>query len=129
MKYKFLLLSVLSGVLLWLGWPTFSSTYLLFFGFAPLLYIDFELERLNPLANPRVIGFGLPVLEAEAIDGVEGFVVNDPNIQEGSRGIGHVSGTAGFGCSGSRRSSKRLYAGNCRALASLQPRGVHSRSG
>lgn len=47
MKYKFLLLSLLSGVVLWLGWPTFSSTYLLFFGFAPLLYIEDELSKLE----------------------------------------------------------------------------------
>lgn len=47
MKYKFLLLSIISGALLWLGWPTFSSTYLLFFGFSPLLYIEDELTKSN----------------------------------------------------------------------------------
>lgn len=47
MNIKYLLLAILSGLLLWLGWPTFSFTYLLFFGLAPLLYIEDELSRTN----------------------------------------------------------------------------------
>lgn len=46
-KYYLLALSVLSGLLLWLGWPTFPTPFLLFFAFVPLL----EIERVIAEGN------------------------------------------------------------------------------
>ena len=44
---KFITLSLVSGVLLWAGWPSFPFFPLLFFGFVPLLYLEHEIFVAN----------------------------------------------------------------------------------
>jgi len=41
---KTLLLSILSGILLWLGWPTYGVPFLLFFAFIPLLIAEYNIR-------------------------------------------------------------------------------------
>lgn len=46
---KYLLfLSLLSGILFWLGWPTKPFTFLLFFAFVPILAIEDYLSQVKP---------------------------------------------------------------------------------
>lgn len=42
---KTILLSVLSGILLWLGWPTYGVPILLFFAFIPLLIAEYKVRQ------------------------------------------------------------------------------------
>ncbi|OIP04769.1 MAG: apolipoprotein N-acyltransferase [Bacteroidetes bacterium CG2_30_32_10] len=42
-KRKLLLLSILSGIIMFLGWPPYGFPILLFFGFVPLLFVEEEL--------------------------------------------------------------------------------------
>ncbi|HVI46579.1 MAG TPA: apolipoprotein N-acyltransferase [Chitinophaga sp.] len=44
MRFRFLLLSIISGLLLWLAWPTSPLTPLIFVGFTPLLFVA---EKVN----------------------------------------------------------------------------------
>jgi len=44
MKYSHLLLAVLTGLLLWLGWPTYGVPLLLFGAFVPLLIVEKQLR-------------------------------------------------------------------------------------
>ncbi len=51
LKLKAFLLSTLSGLLLWLAWPSFPTTFLIFFAFVPLLYAE------HLLADAKQKGF------------------------------------------------------------------------
>lgn len=51
LKLKAFLLSTLSGLLLWLAWPSFPTTFLIFFAFVPLLYAE------HLLAEAKLKGF------------------------------------------------------------------------
>src|SRR5699024_8868199 len=42
---KYVLYALLSGILLALGWPTYGMPLLLFFGFVPLLYAEFQYRQ------------------------------------------------------------------------------------
>lgn len=42
---KKILIALLSGFILALGWPTYGFPLLLFFGFIPLLYIDYKIRK------------------------------------------------------------------------------------
>lgn len=46
-RLRSLLLSIGSGVLLWLCWPTLSTTIIVFFAFVPLLMLEKELHQTN----------------------------------------------------------------------------------
>ncbi|MGO3706740.1 MAG: apolipoprotein N-acyltransferase [Mesonia hippocampi] len=51
---KKIVLALLSGLLLAGGWPTYGFPLLLFFGFIPLLWIEYQL-RLTPSNKPKKI--------------------------------------------------------------------------
>ncbi|EAS19970.1 apolipoprotein N-acyltransferase [Flavobacteria bacterium BBFL7] len=57
MKFTSLLLALLSGILLWLGWPTYGFPLLLFGAFVPLLITEQYIRKTN-LKNKgwRVLG-------------------------------------------------------------------------
>ncbi|MBL4715091.1 MAG: apolipoprotein N-acyltransferase [Bacteroidia bacterium] len=55
-KLKYYLIASLSGVLLWLGWPSFDSTFLLFIGWIPLLYV---LDNIPSESKRRLSTFKL----------------------------------------------------------------------
>ncbi len=57
MKYSSILLAILSGILLWLGWPTYGLPLLLFGAFVPLLLVEKKL-RYSTKKNKgwRVLG-------------------------------------------------------------------------
>lgn len=57
-KKKLYLLSLLSGVLLFLGWPPFGFTFILFFAFVPLLYIEHAFSS-EEIKAKRILLFGL----------------------------------------------------------------------
>ena len=42
---KKLILAIASGIILALGWPTYGLPLLLFFGFAPLLFVEYEIRH------------------------------------------------------------------------------------
>ncbi|WP_405352451.1 apolipoprotein N-acyltransferase [Nonlabens sp. Asnod3-H03] len=45
MKYSSILLALLSGILLWLGWPTYGFPLLLFGAFVPLLFAELHIRK------------------------------------------------------------------------------------
>ena len=45
MKYSNFLLAFLTGILLWLGWPTYGVPLLLFVAFVPLLFVEKKLRN------------------------------------------------------------------------------------
>ncbi|CAN5436569.1 apolipoprotein N-acyltransferase [soil metagenome] len=47
-RYYLLMLSLLSGILFWLGWPVKPFPFLLFFAFVPILAIEDYLDREKP---------------------------------------------------------------------------------
>ncbi|MGJ8684513.1 MAG: apolipoprotein N-acyltransferase [Nonlabens sp.] len=57
MKYSNILLAIISGILLWLGWPTYGLPLLLFGAFVPLLFAEKKL-RDSTIRNKgwRVLG-------------------------------------------------------------------------
>jgi len=57
-RKKLYLLSLLGGVLLFLGWPSFGFTFILFFAFVPLLYIEHAFFTGETNAR-RTLLFGL----------------------------------------------------------------------
>jgi len=57
-RKKLYLLSLLSGVLLFLGWPPFGVTFILFFAFVPLLYIEHAFSS-GEIKAKRTLLFGL----------------------------------------------------------------------
>lgn len=57
-RKKLYLLSILSGVLFFLGWPPFGFTFILFFAFVPLLYIEHAFSTRETKAK-RTLLFGL----------------------------------------------------------------------
>ncbi len=46
-KFYLPLLAITSGLLMWLGWPTFPLPLTLFIGFVPLFEIEFQTTKLN----------------------------------------------------------------------------------
>jgi len=52
------LLSVLSGILLWVGWPTSPVPYFLFIGLVPLLILQDYLQKNSHKSGRKVFGFG-----------------------------------------------------------------------
>lgn len=58
MKFTPILLAILSGLLLWLGWPTYGFAGLLFVGFVPLLLAEYKIRKAGLKAKGwRVLGF------------------------------------------------------------------------
>lgn len=51
-----LVLAILSGLLLALGWPTYGFPLLLFFGFIPLLYLEYTL-RGQKRSGLKIVGY------------------------------------------------------------------------
>ncbi len=60
-RKKLYFLSLLSGLLFFLGWPPFGFTFILFFAFVPLLYIEHVFAIGNTKAK-RTLLFGLSYL-------------------------------------------------------------------
>lgn len=60
-RYYLLLLAIISGLLLWLGWPTKPFAFLLFFSFAPLLAIEDHISA-NSYKRPGWTFFGYSYL-------------------------------------------------------------------
>src|SRR5699024_6914464 len=58
---KNILIAIISGLLLVLAWPTYGFPLLLFFGFIPLLYLEFKI-RTNPQKICALKIFGLAYL-------------------------------------------------------------------
>lgn len=56
-KYYPWLLSILSGLLLWLGWPTSPLPYFLFFALVPLLALQDHLQKHSKKPGRKVFGF------------------------------------------------------------------------
>lgn len=57
MKYYSILLALLSGLLLWLGWPTYGFPLLLFGAFVPLLLAEHKIRHsANKVKGWRVLG-------------------------------------------------------------------------
>lgn len=54
MKYS--LLALLSGLLLALGWPDYGFPILLFFGFVPLLYAEYQLRSSRGKSSWKILG-------------------------------------------------------------------------
>ncbi|NRA92651.1 MAG: apolipoprotein N-acyltransferase [Psychroserpens sp.] len=53
-----IVLAIISGLLLALGWPTYGFPLLLFFGFVPLLLVEFQLRKSNAKRiGLKVFGF------------------------------------------------------------------------
>ncbi|UZO79430.1 apolipoprotein N-acyltransferase [Aquimarina sp. ERC-38] len=52
---RFILLSLLSGVILALSWPTYGFPLLLFFGFIPLLYVE---KQIRDTKKHALLAFG-----------------------------------------------------------------------
>jgi apolipoprotein N-acyltransferase len=52
------LLSVSSGILLWIGWPTSPVPYFLFIGLVPLLILQDYLQKNSSKSGRKVFGFG-----------------------------------------------------------------------
>ena len=46
-KLQSFVISICSGLILWAAWPTSSLTYLLFFGFVPLLFVADTVTKRN----------------------------------------------------------------------------------
>lgn len=61
MKFAPLLLAVLSGILLWLGWPTYGFAGLLFIAFVPLLIVEQQI-RLSTVKFKGLKVLGLSYL-------------------------------------------------------------------
>lgn len=57
MKFPWILLAALTGILLWLGWPTYGFSGLLFVAFVPLLLVEHRLRNSAvTLKGWRVLG-------------------------------------------------------------------------
>ncbi|SCX92922.1 Apolipoprotein N-acyltransferase [Nonlabens sp. Hel1_33_55] len=55
---KNFLLAILSGILFWLGWPTYGFPLLLFFAFIPLLIVEYNMRLQSAKATGwKVLGF------------------------------------------------------------------------
>ncbi|MGS0749017.1 apolipoprotein N-acyltransferase [Halpernia sp. GG3] len=59
---KYLILSLISGVLLSLSWPTYGIPFFIFFAFVPLLILEHEISKFSKIKRKPLAVFGFSYL-------------------------------------------------------------------
>lgn len=59
---KYLILSLISGVLLSLSWPTYGIPFFIFFAFVPLLILEHDISKFSKIKRKSLAIFGLSFL-------------------------------------------------------------------
>lgn len=59
---KYLILSLISGLLFSVSWPTYGVPYFIFFAFIPLLLLEHEVSKFSSIKNKSAVIFGLTYL-------------------------------------------------------------------
>ena len=59
---KYLILSLISGVLLSLSWPTYGIPFFIFFAFVPLLMMEHDISKFSKIKRKSLAVFGLSFL-------------------------------------------------------------------